>query len=141
MAFSITSKGPQLCSKQARVPRQHTPTLWMEDPRSALASKCACGHANSVYHSLDCKLCGYVCMRHNAIRDTAAFFLQEEKCKDVRIEPALLPVQPTSFSRKTNTQDEARLDVAAVGLYAPFERTFFDIRVTHLNCDSNTFKP
>ena len=79
-------------------------------------------------------------MRHNAIRDTAAFFLREAKCKDVRIEPALLTVQPSSFSRKTNTQDEARLDVAAVGLYAPFERTFFDIRVTHPNCDTNTFK-
>ena len=64
-------------------------------------------------------------MRHNAIRDTAAFFLREAKCQDARI------VQPSSFSRKTNTQDEARLDVAAVGLYAPFERTFFDIRVTH----------
>ena len=35
----------------------------------------------------------------------------------------------------------ARLDVAAVGLYAPFERTFFYIRVTHPNCDTNTFKP
>ena len=60
---------------------------------------------------------------------------------NVRIEPALLPVRPTSFSRKTNTQKEARLDVAAVGLYAPLERTFFDIRVTHPNCNSNTFKP
>ena len=108
--------------------RRREPTTM---PVTSKAAKCACGHANSVYHSLDCKLGGYVCMRHNAIRDTAAFFLQEAKCKDVRIEPALLPVQPTSFSRKTNTQDEARLDVAAVGLYAPFERTFFDIRVTH----------
>ena len=61
-------------------------------------------------------------------------------CIDVRIEPALLTVQPSFFSRKTNTQDEARLDVSAVGLYAPFERTFFDIRVTHPNCDTNTFK-
>ena len=103
-------------------------------------SKCACGNVNSIYHALDCKLGGYVSMRHNAIRDTAAFFLREAKCKDVRIEPALLTVQPSSFSRKTNTQDEARLDVAAVGLYAPFERTFFDIRVTHPNCDTNTFK-
>ena len=46
-----------------------------------------------------------------------------------------------SFSKKTNTQDEAHLDVAAVGLYAPFEKTFFDINVTHPNCDTNTFKP
>ena len=64
------------------------------------------------------------------------------KVKDARIEQALLTVQSSSFSRKTNTQDESRLDVAAVGLYAPFERTrtFFDIRVTHHNCDTNTFK-
>ena len=67
-------------------------------------------------------------MHHNTIRDTAAFFFREAKCKDVRIEPTLLTVQPSSFSRKTNTQDEARLDVAAVGLYAPFERTFSDPR-------------
>ena len=44
-------------------------------------------------------------------------------------------------SPPTNTQDEARLDVAAVGLYAPFKRTFFDIRVTHPNFETNTFKP
>jgi len=25
-------------------------------------------------------------------------------------------------------------------LYVPFERTFFDIRVTHPNCDTSTFK-
>ena len=56
-------------------------------------SKCACGNVNSIYHALDCKLGGYVSMRHNAIRDTAAFFLREAKCKDVRIEPALLTDQ------------------------------------------------
>ena len=56
-------------------------------------SKCACGNVNSIYHALDCKLGGYVSMRHNAIRDTAAFFLQKAKCKDVGIEPALLTVK------------------------------------------------
>ena len=106
-----------------------------------MPSKCACGNVNSIYHALDCKLGGYVSMRHDATRDIAAFFLQEAKCKDVRIESALLTVQLSSFSRNTNTQDEACLDVAAVGLYAPFERTFFDIRITHPNCDTNTSKP
>ena len=77
-------------------------------------------------------------MRHNAMRDTEAFFLEEAKCKDVRIEPALLPVQPTSYSWKTNIQDEARFDIATVG---PFKRTFFAIMVTHSNCDSNLFRP
>ena len=43
------------------------------------------------------------------------------------------PLLPIFYELETN-------NVAAVGLYAPFERTFFDIRVTHPNCDTNTFK-
>ena len=53
-------------------------------------------------------------MRHNAIRYTAAFILREARCKDVRIEPALLTVQQSSFSRKTNPQDEGRLNVSVL---------------------------
>ena len=78
---------------------------------------------------------------HYYLRYTTAVFLRKAKCKDVRIEPALITVQPSSFSRKTNSQDEGRIDVAAVWLYAPFERTFFDIRVTNPYCATNTFKP
>ena len=79
-------------------------------------------------------------MRHNAIRDTVAYFLREAKCKDVKVEPMLLPVNAANFSYRTNTQDDARADVSAVGVYAPFEKTFFDVRVTHPNCNSNVYK-
>ena len=34
--FNTTTERPQLCSEQAGVPRQHTPKVWLEDPRSAL---------------------------------------------------------------------------------------------------------
>ena len=40
---------------------------------------CGCGMKNSVYHNLDCKKGGYVSMRHNAIRDTVAYFLREAR--------------------------------------------------------------
>ncbi len=40
---------------------------------------CGCGIKNSIYHSLDCKMGGYVSMRHNAIRDTFAYLLRESK--------------------------------------------------------------
>ena len=40
-----------------------------------LPSKLAYGNVNSILHALGCKLGGYASMRHNAIRDTAAFFL------------------------------------------------------------------
>ena len=101
---------------------------------------CACGTKNNSYHALDCKLGGYVSMRHNSVRDTIAFFLREAKCRDVKVEPGMIPVNATHYKRSTITQDDARLDVSAVGVYSLFERSFFDIRVTHPNCASNEFK-
>ena len=101
---------------------------------------CACGTKNSPYHALDCKLGGYVSMRHNSVRDTIAFLLKEAKYRDVNVEPGLAPVNASLYKRSTITQDDARLDVSAVGVYSPFERSFFDIRVTHPNCASNEFK-
>ena len=102
---------------------------------------CACGSKNSVPHTLDCKKGGFVCMRHNALRDSTANLLRDSGCKDVQIEPELLPVDPKKFSKRTNTQPGARLDVSARGVWSQFERSFYDIRVTHPNCLSNIGKP
>ena len=102
---------------------------------------CACGAENSHYHALDCKLGGYVSMRHNSVRDTIAFFMKEANCKDVKVEPSMAPVNASLYSSSTITQSDARLDISAIGVYSPFERSFFDIRVTHPNCASNEYKP
>lgn len=101
---------------------------------------CGCGHKNNINHTLDCKKGGYVSMRHNAIRDTEANLLREV-CRDVVIEPQLLPVDSTKYATRTNTQHGARLDISARGVWSTFERTFFDVRVTHPNCVSNVHKP
>ena len=101
---------------------------------------CACGTKNSPYHALDCKLGGYVSMRHYSVRDTIVFFLREAKCRDVKVEPGMIPVNASHYKRSTITQDDARLDVSAVGVYSSFERSFLDIRVTHPNCASKEFK-
>ena len=69
-----------------------------------------------------------------------AQLLIDAKCRDVVVEPQLLPVDPKSFKDSTNTQPEARLDIAATGLHSVFERTFFDVRVTHPSCDTNIHK-
>jgi hypothetical protein len=61
-------------------------------------------------------------MRHDNIRDTIAYFLREAQCRDVRVEPSLMPVNASNFKNMTNTQDDARLDISAVGVYAPFEK-------------------
>ena len=102
---------------------------------------CACGKKNGVDHALICNLGGYVHLRHNNLRDLLAQMLVESKCRDVVIEPPLIPVNPERFKASTNTQPEARLDIAATGVHSTFERTFFDVRVTHPNCDSNIHKP
>ena len=39
----------------------------------------------------------------------------------------------TSTSSTNNVADKARLDVSAVGVWSPMERTFFDERVVHPN--------
>ena len=56
------------------------------------------------------------------------------------MEVGMIPVNALHYKRSTITLDDARLDVSAIGVYSPFERKFFDIRVTHPNCASNEFK-
>ncbi len=91
---------------------------------------CACGEKNSVNHTLICKKGGYVSMRHNNIRDLNAE-LQREVCRDVVIEPALIPLDNEQI---TGTDaDQAAPDVSSRGLWSTFERTFFDVCVTHPN--------
>ena len=73
-------------------------------------------------------------MRHNKIRDVEASILRDV-CKDVKIEPELMPIgnMPVDSS---NTSEKARLDVSAVGIWSPMERTLLDIRVMHPNSPS-----
>ena len=73
-------------------------------------------------------------MRHNRIRDLEASFLKEV-CKDVKVEPELMPIQNGSVT-STNKSDNARLDVSAIGIWSPMERTFLDVRVVHPNSPS-----
>ena len=51
--------------------------------------------------------------RHNVLRNLEAKLL-ENVCKDVKIEPALLP---TSNVIKGNKSEGARLDISAVGFF------------------------
>ena len=95
---------------------------------------CSCGQKNSVDHTLNCKNGGYVIMRHNRIRDLEAELLREV-CKDVKIEPELLPIGNIEL-RGSNNAEKARLDVSAVGLWSSMERTFLDVRVMHPNSPS-----
>ena len=77
-------------------------------------------------------------MRHNQMRNLEAKFLSEV-CKDIVIEPILLPITGEQFNqRSTITGNEARLDISARGVWNPMDKTFFDIRVFHPGAKSNT---
>jgi len=67
---------------------------------------CACGKENSIDHALCCMKGGYTVMRHNNVRDTEAALLREV-CKDVTIEPPLIPSKELG--------DRSSLDVGASG--------------------------
>ena len=73
-------------------------------------------------------------MHHNKIRDLEAHILKDV-CKDVKIEPELLPIGNSSVTSSIKSE-KARLDVSAVGVWSPMERTFFDVKVFHPNCPS-----
>ena len=76
-------------------------------------------------------------MSHNEIRDTFAN-LMKGVCFDVELEPKLQPLEGESFdNRKTTTEDEARLDIKANGLWETrFNRTFFDVKILNPHAKS-----
>ena len=105
---------------------------------SKLQTKCECGHAFTVDHALSCAKGGFPTIRHNEIRDITASLLTEV-CSDVRVEPDLQPVSPNQLDgASANTQDGARLDLSANGVWGGrYEKTFFDVRVFNPIAPSN----
>ena len=95
-----------------------------------VAKICICGQENSIDHCLVCKRGGFVSLRHNSLRDTTANFISQV-CKDVCIEPQLLPLSGEVLPPSSITADEARLDISARSFWTPLGRAFFDIRVLH----------
>ena len=84
-----------------------------------------------------CKTGGFIHARHDYVKILEASLLSRV-CKDVAIEPSLLPVTGEEFVlRSANIEDDSRLDVKARGFYRQGQTAFFDIRIAHLNAESN----
>ena len=75
--------------------------------------KCACGKEYSINHCLSCKNGGFVNIRHNTLRNTT-HDLMKQVCKDVQLEPNLLPVTGEDLPTDSNMVDGARADVSAL---------------------------
>ena len=78
-------------------------------------------------------------MRHDRIRDLEAEFMKEGGCRNVQIEPPLLPIEQDGH--QGNTAEKARLDVVGVGVWGTYEKTFLDVRIIHPNSASYLKKP
>ena len=81
-------------------------------------------------HALSCTHGGFPSIRHNELRDITAE-LMTEVCHNVGIEPTLQPITDERLVHRTaNSQNSARLDVAADSFWGnDRQRAFFDVRV------------
>ena len=99
-------------------------------PMPRLPSNCVCGTKFSIEYALTCKKGGFILiLRHNDLRDFTAEIL-DEIYNDVAVEPLLNPLTGERFNYKTAiTEDHARLDLSARGVFVKGSRAFFDLRV------------
>ena len=98
-------------------------------PVEGIPRTCACGAPNNVDHTMTCKKGGFVCIRHNEVRDLTANMLREV-CHDVSTEPTLLPLEGEHLRLRTaNLSSEARVDVGARGFWTRGQKAFLDIRI------------
>ena len=97
--------------------------------------RCDCGTKFSVEHALSCSKGGFPSNRHNDITAN----LLSEVCSDVTLEPELqLLTGETLSGACANTQDGARLDIAAHGLWGGrFEKNLHRCQNLQPSC---TFK-
>ena len=103
--------------------------LRFDIPIPRLPATCVCGNKFDIQHALNCKRGGFIGIRHNELRDVTAEMLNEI-CQDVTIEPLLTPLTGEQFDLESaNTDVQARVDVAARGVWVRGSRAFFDVRV------------
>ena len=93
-----------------------------------IPSTCSCGSKMDIQHAMSCKKGRFITIRHND--------LLTEVCKDVDIEPQLLPVMGETFENRTaNTSNEARVDIKSRGFWVRGQQTFFDVRLFDPNAN------
>ena len=72
-------------------------------------------------------------MRHNNIRDFEANLLRIVH-NDIEVEPQLHQVDNEQFNGLK--EENARSDIRAKGVWRNAQNTYFDVRVTNVNSDS-----
>ena len=102
-----------------------------------LPTNCVCGEENSIDHSISCKIGGFVCFRHNNVRDFMASEFSDVSY-GTKIEPPLLNVRGASLPEGTITADGARLDISTRDFWSSMDNTYFDVRIFNPRVASNS---
>ena len=106
-------------------------------PIDGLPQECQCGSPFNTDHAMTCKTGGFICSRHDEVRDLTAQMLREV-CQDVRVEPPLIQTNGRTFEhRSANTAEDARVDVSARGFWTRGQRAFMDVRIFNPMAQSN----
>ena len=98
-----------------------------------LPSKCPYGQSFNKTHALNCKTKGFFTIPHNRIRDFEAQLLTEI-CNDVEIQPPLQPLEGEIINGITGVNEKP--DARARGFWRQKQNTFFDLRITNTNSES-----
>ena len=78
-------------------------------------------------HAMNCKIGGFVLMRHNNLRDFEVNLLKTIQ-NDVEIEPALQKLDNERIDGRT--ENKARPDIGAGGVWRQGQNAFLDICLT-----------
>ena len=98
-----------------------------------MPSNCPWGQKYDLNQVMNCKIGGFVVMRHNNVRDFEANLLKTIQ-SDVEIEPALQKVDNRRINERRG--DKARPDIWAWEVCQQMPNAFFDIRLANVNHNS-----
>ena len=89
-----------------------------------LSISCPCGSKFDIQQSMSCKKGGFICLRHNDLRNLATNMMSEE-CKDTEIEPKLTPLSvEEQQDRTSNNSNKARVDIRTRGFSEKWQQAF-----------------
>ena len=114
--------------------------LQYDKPLKNLPSKCPCKKKFTITHAMNCKLGGFIILRHDTVKIFEANLLKQI-CKDVQVEPPLQPCTGHTFAGSVNTNDNARPDVRAKGFWRQGQNAYFDVCITNVDAASHRDKP
>ena len=93
---------------------------------SNLPTSCPCDSKFDIQHSMSYKKGGFLCIRHNDLRDQTANMISE-MCQDTEIEPKLTPSPVEELQDRTsNNSIKERVDIRTQSFWEQGQQIFFD---------------